>query len=504
MDQSEAPFLDALVDYRKQNRYGFTPPGHRQGRGTDDRVLAVLGHEPFHDDVLVSGGLDDRKSRNSYLKNAEDLMAEAVGADTAFFSTCGSSLSVKAAMMAVAGGGSGGIAGSAGSGGIAGSAGGSLLVARDSHKSIVAGLIFSGVQARWVTPRWDAERHFSHPPSPQDYADTWDRFPDAAGALVVCPSPYGTCTDLEGIAKVCHERGKPLIVDEAWGAHLPFHEDLPTWAMDAGADVCVVSVHKMGAGFEQGSVFHLQGDLVDKARLSACADLLMTTSPNAMVYAALDGWRRQMVEHGRELLGDALELVRGLRNDIELIPDVEVLDDELLGNEASHDLDRMQILMDLSATGTSGYQASDWLREHRHVDLGMSDHRRLLATMSFADDKATGERLLDALWAWRKAANDFDSPPQIRLPSPSEIELESVQLPREAFFGEVEAVPAEKASGRISAEQMTPYPPGIPAVVPGERLNDAVIDYLRSGLDAGMNIPDAADTSLKTFRVVVT
>jgi len=486
MDQSEAPILDALVDYRKHNRYGFTPPGHRQGRGADDRVLAVLGHEPFHDDILASGGLDDRRTSNKYLKRAEDLMAEAVGADVAWFSTCGSSLSVKAAMMAVAGGD------------------GSLLVARDSHKSIVAGLVFSGVQARWITPRWDAERHFSHPPAPEAYSEAWDRFPDAAGALVVCPSPYGTCTDLAGIAQVCHDRGKPLIVDEAWGAHLPFHEDLPTWAMDAGADVCVVSVHKMGAGFEQGSVFHLQGDLVDQDRLSACADLLMTTSPNVMVYAALDGWRRQMVEHGREKLGAALELVRGLRSDIELIPDVEVLDDELLGNEASHDLDRLQILMDLSATGTSGYQAADWLREHKQIDLGMGDHRRLLATMSFADDKATGERLLDALWAWRKAANDFDSPPPIRLPSPTEIELETIQLPREAFFGDAEAVPAEKASGRISAEQITPYPPGIPAVVPGERLNDAVIDYLRSGLDAGMNVPDAADTSLKTFKVVVT
>jgi lysine decarboxylase len=260
----------------------------------------------------------------------------------------------------------------------------------------------------------------------------------------------------------------------------------------------------MGAGFEQGSVFHLQGDLVDPVRLSACADLLMTTSPNVMVYAALDGWRRQMVEHGREKLGAALELVRGLRNDIELIPDVEVLDDELLGVEASHDLDRLQILMDLSATGTSGYQAADWLREHKHVDLGMSDHRRLLATMSFADDKATAERLLDALWSWRKAANEFDTPPQIHLPSPSEIELESIQLPRQAFFGKVEAVHAEKASGRICAEQLTPYPPGIPAAVPGERLNDAVIDYLRTGLAAGMNVPDAADTTLETFRVVAT
>jgi lysine decarboxylase len=379
-----------------------------------------------------------------------------------------------------------------------------LLVPRDSHKSIVAGLVFSGVQPRWVTPRWDAERHFSHPPSPEEFREAWDEHPDAAGALVVCPSPYGTCTDLAGIADVCHERGKPLIVDEAWGAHLPFHEDLPTWAMDAGADVCVVSVHKMGAGFEQGSAFHLQGELIDQDRLSACADLLMTTSPSVPIYAAMDGWRRQMVEHGHELLDNALSLARRLRSEIAGIPDIAVMDDELLGAEASHDLDHMQILIDVSGTGTSGYQAHDWMRAHKHVDLGMSDHRRVLVTMSFADDDAAGERLLDALWAWRKAAADFDPPSPMHLPSPEEIQLETAQLPRDAFFGQVEQVSAEKAAGRVCAEQITPYPPGIPAVVPGELLNDSIIDYLRTGLKAGMNIPDAADTTLETIRVAVT
>lgn len=484
MDQSVAPLLDALVDYRRKDRYGFTPPGHRQGRGTDERVLEVLGREPFADDVLASGGLDDRRTSHEYLKHAEDLMAEAVGADVAWFSTCGSSLSVKAAMMAVAGGD------------------GSLLVSRDSHKSIVAGLIFAGMQPRWITPRWDAERHFSHPPSPRQVEEAWKEHPDAAGALVVSPSPYGTCADIAGIAEVCHARGKPLIVDEAWGAHLPFHENLPTWAMDAGADVCVVSVHKMGAGFEQGSVFHVQGDRIDQDRLSACADLLMTTSPNVLVYAAMDGWRRQMVHRGHELLGAALDLARRLRTDIEAIPDVKVLDDELLGVQASHDLDRMQVLIDVSATGTSGYQAHDWLREHAHLDMGMSDHRRILATLSMADDDHTAGRLIDALTLWRKAADDFEPPPRIDLPSPDELQLETVCLPRDAFFGRVETVPTGRAAGRVAAEQCTPYPPGIPAVVPGERLNDAVLDYLCSGVRAGMNVPDAADPPLQTIRVL--
>ncbi|PJE09162.1 MAG: ornithine decarboxylase [Mycobacterium sp.] len=485
MDQSQAPLLDALRDYHQRDRYGFTPPGHRQGRGADPRVLEVLGREPFLDDILASNGLDDRQSRGKFLARAEELMADAVGADAAFFSTCGSSLSVKAAMMAVAGGAEGG-----------------LLVSRDSHKSIVAGLIFSGVQPRWITPRWDHERHFSHPPSPKQVQDAWERYPDAAGALIVSPSPYGTCADIAAIADVCHAHGKPLIVDEAWGAHLPFHEDLPTWAMDAGADVCVVSVHKMGAGFEQGSVFHLQGDLVDPDRLSSCADLLMTTSPNVMVYAALDGWRRQMVERGHDLLAAELDLASYLRGRLAEIPDVQVLEDELLGEEASCDLDTTQVLMDISATGTSGYQAADWLRENCQLDLGMSDHRRILATMSFADDKGTADRLVSALTQWRKAADDFDRPPAIRLPSPAELQLETVQLPRDAFFGPTEMVPADRAVGRVAAEQITPYPPGIPAVVPGERLNEAVIDYLRSGAQAGMTLPDPADPTAQQFRVV--
>jgi len=410
-------------------------------------------------------------------------MADAVGADHAFFSTCGSSLSVKAAMLAVAGDHPGG-----------------LLLSRDCHKSIVAGLIFSGVLPRWITPQWDAERHLSHPPSPQQVEQAFQRHPDAAGALIVSPSPYGTCADIEGIADVCHRRGKPLIVDEAWGAHLPFHPDLPTWAMDAGADVCVVSVHKMGGGFEQGSVFHHQGDLVEWAHLSACADLLMTTSPSVPIYAALDGWRHQMVDEGRTLLESALQLTNDVRDRIDTLSGLQVLDSELLGHQASHDLDRMQVLVDVSELGVTGYQSADWLRDVRDLDVGMADHRRILATMSIADDVDTTERLVDALDALSSASAPTSSIPRVAIPAPDEIELESVMAPRRAFFGPTRQVAAEDAVGCIAAEQLTPYPPGIPAVIPGERLGAAVIDYLRSGLAAGMAIPDATDPELHTFR----
>ena len=220
-----------------------------------------------------------------------------------------------------------------------------------------------------------------------------------------------------------------------------------------------------------------------------------------MVYAALDGWRRHMVQMGGDLLGAAIDLAHVLRGRIEQIPDIEVLDSELLGVEASHDLDRMQILMDVSATGLSGYQAADWLRENCHLDVALSDHRRILATLSFADNAETTDSLVEGLTAWRRAATDGERPPKIKSPSPEELQLETVQLPG-CIFGPTEMVSATQASGRIAAEQITPYPPGIPAVVPGERLNDAVIDYLQTGLNAGMTLPDPADPTLEKLRVV--
>jgi arginine decarboxylase len=483
MDHSEAPLLEALRDYHGKDRYGFTPPGHRQGRGADPRALDILGADTYRADVLSTAGLDDRSSSHGYLKRAQELMADAVSAQQAFFSTAGSSLSVKAAMLAVAGGQ------------------GQLLLSRDSHKSIVAGLVFTGVEPRWIHVRYDEKLHLAHPPSPEQLEEAWRQHPDAAGALIVSPTPYGTCADIAALAEICHHRGRPLIVDEAWGAHLPFNDKLPTWAMDAGADVCVVSVHKMGAGFEQGSVFHTQGDLIDPSHLSACADLLMTTSPNSIIYAGIDGWRRQMVEHGERLLDEALTLTDSVRERLEALDGLHVLREELIRAEASHDLDPMHVLMDVSELGISGYQAADWLRQHCRLDMGLSDHRRVEATLSIADTAATADRLIDAVSRLVKAAPTLPAAKPVDLPAPQNFDLEPVQLPRDAFFGPTETVPVSAAAGRICAEQITPYPPGVPAIVPGERITAELLDYLRSGLAAGMVLPDPADPSLETVRV---
>jgi arginine/lysine/ornithine decarboxylase len=482
MDHSVAPVLDAIAAYQRAGHTSFTPPGHKQGRGTDPRVAAVLGADVFRADLLASAGMDDRTSSGQVLARAQELMADAVGAEHAFFSTCGSSLSVKAAMLAMAG------------------RHGRLLVGRDAHKSVISGLVLSGLEPTWVHPRYDSELHLAHPPSPAEVEKALDTDSDVAGVMITSPTPYGTCADITAIAALCHDRGLPLLVDEAWGAHLPFHDDLPTWAMNADADLCVASIHKMGAGFEQGSVFHLQGDRIDPSFLSACADMLSTTSANVLLYAAMDGWRRQMVERGHELLDAALALAADTRARLAALPGLHVLHDELIGAEASHELDELKIYIDTSQLGISGYQAADWLRAQQCVDVGLSDHRRFEAQLTFADDPATVDTLVEAVTALTAA--EFDPSPPVSLPAPETLEVEAVVTPRDAFFCDYRDVPARDAVGRICAEQITPYPPGVPVLLPGERITADAVDYLRSGVEAGMVLPDPADPELGTIRVM--
>ncbi|MFE5969990.1 aminotransferase class I/II-fold pyridoxal phosphate-dependent enzyme [Streptomyces sp. NPDC056463] len=485
MDQSKTPVLDALAAYHESGQTPFTPPGHKQGRGADPRVRAVLGDAVFRSDVLATSGLDDRTSSQGVVEEAQRLMADAVGADHAFFSTCGSSLSVKSAMLSVAGPHE------------------ELLVGRDAHKSVVSGLILSGIRPVWVDPQWDPERHLAHPPSPEAFAAAFAEHPDARGALVTTPTPYGTCSDLGAIAEVCHRHGKPLVVDEAWGAHLPFHPDLPTWAMDAGADVCVTSVHKMGSGLEQSSVFHLQGDLVRPEVLRSREDLLGTTSPSVLVYAALDGWRRQMVEHGRALYDEALALATVVRERIAGIDGLRLQGrEEFCGPGRAADMDPLQVFVDISAWEVTGYRAADWLRRHHRINLHVADHRRISAQLTHADDAETTGALLAGLTDLAAHAPQLRTGRPVEVPSPSGLRLEQAALPRDAFFGPTEQVPWEKAEGRIAAEMLTPYPPGIPAALPGERLNKAVLRYLRSGVDAGMLVPDAVDTAVTSVRVL--
>jgi arginine/lysine/ornithine decarboxylase len=241
---------------------------------------------------------------------------------------------------------------------------------------------------------------------------------------------------------------------------------------------------------------------VDPNVLKSREDLLGTTSPSSLVYAALDGWRRQMVEHGKELLAAALDVVASARERIGALDGLSVLYDEFLGPELADSADPLKVVIDVRGLGISGYQAADWLREHRRITVGLSDHRRIVAQFTHADDERTATTLIDALEALVRAASEFSAPPPVEIPDPKEFELETAMLPRDAFFGPAAQVPVKQAVGRIAAEMITPYPPGAPGVLPGEVITEPILNYLRSGLAAGMELPDPADSELNSVRVV--
>lgn len=444
----------------------------------------MLGEGVFSSDVLSLNGLDDRRKSHAVVGQAEELMADAVRADRAFFSTCGSSLSVKTAMLAVAGPGE------------------KLLVSRNAHKSVIAAVIVNGVDPVWVHPHFDAGRQLAHPPGPEDVERALRAHPEAKGMLLISPTDWGSCADIRGVARVCHALDVPLIVDEAWGAHLPFHDSLPTWGMDGEADLVVTSVHKMGGAVEQSSVFHLRGDRVAVDVLKQREDLLGTTSPSSLVYCALDGWRRQMVEQGGELLDTALRRSARIRAEVAAMPGLRLLDQEAVHEGYTAELDPLKITVDVRELGISGMQAAEWLRTARHVDVGASDTCRISGQITHADADRTEELFVDSLRALVEEAGSLERRPRVLLPEPGALELEQAMLPRHAFFGEAEQVPAEKAVGRIAAEMTSPYPPGVPVVAPGEVITAEVVDFLVSGAAAGLLIPDAADPSMRTMRVV--
>ncbi|MGQ5651780.1 aminotransferase class I/II-fold pyridoxal phosphate-dependent enzyme [Streptomyces sp. EKR5.2] len=483
MDHSRAPVLEALQDFRSRGDVVYGPPGHKQGLGADPRVLDVVGEGVFASDVLSLNGLDDRRESQGVLTQAEELMADAVGAEQAFFSTCGSSLSVKTAMLAVAGPGE------------------KLLVSRNAHKSVIAGVIINGVHPVWVHPKFDVERHLAHPPEPDDVCRALREHPDVKGMLLITPTDWGSCADIRGIAAVCHDHGIPLIVDEAWGAHLPFHPDLPAWGMDADADLVVTSVHKMGGAIEQSSVFHLQGDRVSPEVLKQREDLLGTTSSSSLVYATLDGWRRHMVQHGHDLLEAALHRTARIRKAVTGLDGLRLMGEEVVEQGLTAELDLMKITIDVRELGISGMQATEWLRAHCHVDIGSSDTCRISAQITHADNDRTENLLIDSLHRLVEDAGTIENQPPVRLPEPRALQLEQAMLPRDAFFATAEHVPASQAVGRVAAETISPYPPGVPVVAPGEVITREVVDYLTSGVAAGMLIPDAADPTAETLRV---
>lgn len=483
-DQTRAPMLEALEAYWSSDPASFSIPAHKGGRSLDDATLAVLGDGPYRGDAPAHKGLDDRADSYGILSHTYDLAADAFAADEALFSTNGTTLSIQTAVVAVT------------------HPGQRVAVARNVHKSVISGLILSGADPVYVDPVYDDELALSHTVTPEALRATLDADRDIRAVLAVSPTLTGVAADVAGLADACHEHGIPLVMDDAWGAEFHFHPELPRGSMESGADLAVASFHKSLTGLMQTSIILVQGDRIDRERLHLAFDGFETTSTSSLLIASMDAARRAMATHGERLLGRTLELSRAAAIRIGEINGIELLGPVLDGRPGVRERDETKLVVDVTGLGITGYQAADWLYERRRVAAEAHDLHHLTFVLTVADDESTADRLVSAVRDLGGAAPALADGELPSLPPVSQLVGDYVMSPREAFLGRTRRVALEDAAGEIAAEPVSPYPPGVPLLVPGQRVHEGHIAFLRTGLEAGMVIKGASDATLEQMRVV--
>jgi lysine decarboxylase len=322
---------------------------------------------------------------------------------------------------------------------------------------------------------------------------------------VVSPTYFGAVADVAALAEVAHGHGVPLIVDEAWGAHLAFHPDLPDHALSLGADLAISSTHKIVGSLTQSAMVHLgHGDLIDEGVVDRCVTLLESTSPNALLSASLDSARRACAVDGESLLGAALRGLAATREAVREVPGLDVLDERLAGQAGVFAYDPLRLAIDVRGTRTSGYDLARRVREQDDVHVELAGENVMVAVFGMGEDvAAAGERLVSALHRAVDAlsAEERDPGEEGFAPPPPWGEL--AMTPREAFLGPQEVVPVHEAVGRVAAESLAAYPPGIPNVLPGERLTAETLDYIQKAIDRGGSLRGATDRALRTLRVAL-
>jgi arginine decarboxylase len=484
--QDSTPYVDALLAYAKLDPGRFQVPGHKGGLGADPAMVELVGEVGLRNDIpSVTEGVDVGPEPTPF-QEAQQLAAEAWGAARTWFLINGASQGNHATMMALAHGGD------------------RVVVQRNVHSSVIDGLVLSGMRPTFVAPELDPELGIAHGLTPDSLAAGLDETPEAVAALVVSPTYFGACADVAALAEVAHSRGVPLVVDEAWGAHLHFHPDLPKAALESGADLVTSSTHKIVGSLTQAAMLHVgRGGRIDDAVVDRCVSLVETTSPSGLLSGSLDAARRQVSVHGEEMLGKALAALAGIRQQIREIPGLDVLDERMVGRPGVAGWDPMRLGIDVRDTGSSAQRLWKAAFHVSEIDLELYSGNVVVAIFGVGEPtEAAGERLVAGL---RKAVAELvetpGEPDEKLAPAPPWGEL--VLTPREAFLGLQEVIPFEAAAGRIAAEGLAAYPPGIPNVLPGERLTTETLDFIRESVAHGGYVRGSSDRELKTLRVAL-
>ena len=375
-EQPTAPYLDAVVGYAFRGSGRYHVPGHKGGQGADPGVRKAIGLDALAADVPQDiQGIDLGPSPTPY-ERAERLAAEAFGAARSWFLTNGSTQGNHALCLALA------------------PLGTRIVAQRNSHASMVDGLVLSGGRPSFVAPEYDDERGITHCVTPRALEQALREAPDAKAAFLVSPTYFGMAADIAGCAEVAHAAGVPLVVDQSWGPHFGFHDALPPTALAQGADAMLTSTHKIAGSLTQSAMLHVgHGGRVDVGAVGRALRLLRTTSPSSLLMLSLDGARRQLVLHGEQLLHETLEAIGVARAKLETIDGIELVDGKLIGSMGIAGYDPLRIVLDVRGTGRTGYEIADALRRAYDVHLELPMQATVVFVVGLGESAGTLRRL---------------------------------------------------------------------------------------------------------------
>jgi len=476
--QMATPLLDVLENCAQSPNAAFYTPGHKRGQGTPGILSDLFGAEVWRSDLPELPELDNLFAPQTAIKAAQDLAAEAFGADQTWFLVNGSTCGIIASILAVC------------------EPGDKIILPRNVHQSAISGLILSGAVPVFVTPEYDADRQIAHSVPPQAVEEALRQHPDSKAVMIVYPTYYGVCGNVRVIADLAHQYDIPLLVDEAHGAHFAFHPDLPDSALSAGADLTVQSIHKTLSAMTQAAMLHCQGNRIEHDRVSKALQLVQSTSPSYLLLASLDAARQQMATQGAALMEQTLRLADQARSRINQIPNLSTLNPEQ--SPGCWAFDRTRLTVTVSELGIDGFTADNVLHQTLGVTAELPSLQHLTFIISLGNTQADIDRLVQAFTILAKESRPVI--PQFR-----QFECltpQSLLTPRQAFFAPSETLPIAQTVNRISAELVCPYPPGIPVLLPGEQITEDAIANLQQILAAGGMISGCADSTLETLQVI--
>lgn len=477
--QASAPLYEAIERFRKKRIVPFDVPGHKRGRGNPE-LVDLLGERCVGIDVNSMKPLDNLCHPVSVIKEAEELTADAFGAEHAFFMVGGTTQAVQNMVLSVC------------------KAGDEIIVPRNVHKSVINALILCGAIPVYLNTEINAKLGIVLGVTVEQVEKTIQEHPRAVAVLVNNPTYYGICSDIKGICDIAHSYGLKVLADEAHGTHLYFGDNLPMNSMKAGADMAAISMHKSGGSLTQSSIL-LTNNGMNADYVQTIINITQTTSASYLLMTSLDISRRNLALRGRQSFAKVSEWSQYARDEINSIGGYYAYGKELVNGGTVYDYDVTKLCVYTRDIGLDGIEVYDILRDEYDIQIEFGDIANILAYISIGDRIQDIERLVGALADIKRLYSKDPS----QMLNTEYIAPKVVVSPQKAFYAKDESLPIRETAGRICSEFVMCYPPGIPILAPGEVITKDIIDYIIYAKEKGCSMQGPEDPDVNNINVLV-